>query len=135
VKKRARNARGKGAGVRPAYGHIRSVADLDYDPDSDEDTAALREHRNECEKCHMKPAHELLEAERKRPKAKGRKRRKTSDDDLEESGDEVERITKKGGWVRWSVQLVLAEQRYSSSSQSQVSFCYPLELFGGYAAG
>ncbi|KAJ7293407.1 SNF2 family DNA-dependent ATPase [Mycena rebaudengoi] len=100
VKKRARNARGKGAGVRPAYGHIRSVADLDYDPDSDEDTAALREHRNECEKCHMKPAHELLEAERKRPKAKGRKRRKTSDDDLEESGDEVERITKKGGWVR-----------------------------------
>ncbi|KAJ7706367.1 SNF2 family N-terminal domain-containing protein [Mycena rosella] len=96
--KRAKVVRKKGA--RPAYGHVRTVADLDYDANSDEDTAALRVHRNKCEKCNDKPAHELLDAERKRPKNKGRKRRKTSEDEFEESGDEVERINKKGGWVR-----------------------------------
>ncbi|KAJ6604478.1 SNF2 family DNA-dependent ATPase [Mycena vulgaris] len=96
--KRPKLARKKGA--RPAYGHVRVVADLDYDANSDEDTAVLRVHRNKCEKCNDKPAHELLEAERRRPKGKGRKKRKTSEDEFEESGDEVELINKKGGWVR-----------------------------------
>ncbi|KAJ7102108.1 SNF2 family DNA-dependent ATPase [Mycena belliarum] len=96
--KRGKVARRKG--VRPAYGHVRTVADLDYDANSDEDTAVLRVHRNKCEKCNDKPAHELLEEERRRPKNKGRKKRKTSEDEFEESGDEVELINKKGGWVR-----------------------------------
>ncbi|KAJ7139950.1 hypothetical protein C8R44DRAFT_765859 [Mycena epipterygia] len=97
--KRAKVVRRQGA--RPAYGHVRPVVDLDYDPNSDEETASLRVHRTLCEKCHETPAHELLiEAERKQRKGKGRKKRRTTDDEFEESGDEVERINKKGGWVR-----------------------------------
>ncbi|KAJ7932575.1 SNF2 family DNA-dependent ATPase [Mycena leptocephala] len=95
--KRPKVARKKGA--RPAYGHVRGVEDLEYDPNSDEETAALRTHRNVCEKCHDVPAHEQLEALRKR-KGKGRKKRKTTEDEFEESGDEVERVSKRGGWVR-----------------------------------
>ncbi|KAJ7654999.1 SNF2 family DNA-dependent ATPase [Mycena polygramma] len=95
--KRPKAARKKGA--RPAYGHVRGVEDLEYDPNSDEETAALRVHRNVCEKCHDVPAHEQLETLRKR-KGRGRKKRKTTDDEFEESGDEVERISKRGGWVR-----------------------------------
>ncbi|KAJ6574934.1 hypothetical protein B0H19DRAFT_1371843 [Mycena capillaripes] len=86
-------------GTRPAYGHVRGVEDLEYDPNSDEETAALRVHRNICEKCHDVPAHQQLEALRKR-KGKGRKKRKTTDDEFEESGDEIERVSKRGGWVR-----------------------------------
>ncbi|KAJ7783591.1 SNF2 family DNA-dependent ATPase [Mycena maculata] len=86
-------------GARPAYGHVREVADLDYDPNSDEETAPLRAHRDFCEKCHEKPTHILL-AKAQKSKGKGRKKRPTSDDDLLESGDEAERITKRGGWVR-----------------------------------
>ncbi|KAJ7071197.1 SNF2 family N-terminal domain-containing protein [Mycena amicta] len=71
--------------------------DCDYNPDAD--TAALRYHRNKCEKCNGAPAHEQLEAERKRSKNKSR-RRKSTEDEFEESGDEMERISKKGGWVR-----------------------------------
>ncbi|KAF8213246.1 SNF2 family N-terminal domain-containing protein [Mycena galopus ATCC 62051] len=86
-------------GSRPAYGHVRGVEDIEYDPNSDEETAALRAHRDTCEKCHENPAHEQLAALSKR-KGKGRKRRKTTDDEFEESGDEAERASKRGGWVR-----------------------------------
>ncbi|KAF7339801.1 Chromatin remodeling factor mit1 [Mycena venus] len=98
--KRPKVARKKGA--RPAYGHVRGIEDLEYDPNSDEETAALRVHRNVCEKCHEHPAHEQLAAISKR-KSKGRgrsKKRKTTDDEFEESGDEAERASKRGGWVR-----------------------------------
>ncbi|KAJ7492793.1 SNF2 family DNA-dependent ATPase [Mycena latifolia] len=98
--KRAAKKVARKKGTRPAYGHVRPVADLDYDANSDEDTAALRVHRNKCEKCNDKPAHELLEAERRRSKKKRPQKRKTSEDEFEESGDEVERMNKKGGWVR-----------------------------------
>ncbi|KAJ7786129.1 SNF2 family DNA-dependent ATPase [Mycena metata] len=97
--KRPKVARKRGS--RPAYGHVRGVEDIEYDPNSDEETAALRVHRASCEKCHDKPAHELLEAERKRrSRGGGRRKKKTTDDEFEESGDEIERITKRGGWVR-----------------------------------
>jgi chromodomain-helicase-DNA-binding protein 4 len=89
----------RGKASRPAYGHFRVVADLDYDPHSDEDSAPLREHRKICEKCHRGPAHELLEAAMKKPK--GRRKKKTSDDEFEESGDEQEKLIALGGWVRW----------------------------------
>ncbi|KAJ7630765.1 SNF2 family DNA-dependent ATPase [Roridomyces roridus] len=98
-KKPTRVARKKG--VRPAYGQVRVVADLDYDPHSDVESAPLRAHRQLCEKCGEEPAHLQLEKAIKRAaRGKSRKKRKTSDDDLEESGDEMELITKRGGWVR-----------------------------------
>ncbi|KAF7799325.1 hypothetical protein EIP86_010557 [Pleurotus ostreatoroseus] len=82
---------------RPAYGHIRPVADLDYD--EDEDTAPLRAHRDFCEKCEGKPTHLQL---RSLQKGKGKKRRKSrkSDDEFEEDDNTEERIAAMGGWVR-----------------------------------
>ncbi|KAF7320271.1 SNF2 family DNA-dependent ATPase [Mycena kentingensis (nom. inval.)] len=94
--KRVKTVRRK-VGVRPAYGHIRSVDDLDLDFHEDAETAALRLHRNKCEKCNEAPAHEQLEAERKR--SKKRRKRKASDE-FDESEDDTERIERRGGWVR-----------------------------------
>lgn len=82
----------KRRGPKPAYGRIRRVEDL-YD--SDPETAALRAHRDECEKCHRAPAHILL---KKRGKKKPR-RRKRDDDSLSESDGDT--FNKLGGWVRW----------------------------------
>ncbi|CAK5279999.1 unnamed protein product [Mycena citricolor] len=98
--KRPKVARKKAA--RPAYGHVRGIEDLDYDHQSDEETAPLRMHRNVCEKCKENPAHEVLGALKKK-KNKSRRRKKTSDDDIEGSEDEVERAERHGGWVRWFV--------------------------------
>lgn len=86
---------------RPAYGHFRAVAELDYDSHSDEETASLRKHRGICEKCHQGPAHSLIRALLKKPGGKGKIRKKTSDDEFDSSGDEQERISGFGGWVRW----------------------------------
>lgn len=100
-----RAAKGKGQkkarrpkGTRPAYGLIRPISELDYD--SDEDTAALRAHRNWCEKCQTSPAHVLVTEALKSKKKKGR-RKKTSEDEFEDSADEEERAINQGGWVRW----------------------------------
>lgn len=90
----------RGQASRPAYGHFRPISELEYEYDSDEESV-LRRHRNFCEKCHLGQANLLLAAEIKRSKNKGRKKRKTSDDELEESGDEQEKLTAMGGWVRW----------------------------------
>ncbi|KIY45795.1 hypothetical protein FISHEDRAFT_9154, partial [Fistulina hepatica ATCC 64428] len=83
----------------PAYGFIRSVEDIDLDPLGDDSTAYLRTHRRTCEKCQLQPAHELLQALRKRKK-KGKGRKRARDEDLEDSDDEEERYMKLGGWVR-----------------------------------
>jgi chromodomain-helicase-DNA-binding protein 4 len=112
----------RGKASRPAYGHIRSVADLDYDPYSDEETLPLRAHREECEKCRRQPAHILMEAMRKQVKGKGRKK-KISDD--EDEGDEQERLVALGGWVRWLVDLLFfmfngSDLRPSASSVQSV---------------
>jgi chromodomain-helicase-DNA-binding protein 4 len=72
----------------PAYGHFRSIAELDWDPVGDASTAALRAHRDRCEKCSRPPTHILLSSKRK-----GRKRK---DED-----EFSERIESLGGWVRW----------------------------------
>ncbi|KAG6830296.1 hypothetical protein H0H92_001374 [Tricholoma furcatifolium] len=85
-------------GSRPAYGHFRPVTDLEYDYDSDEETAPLRVHRDICEKCHQPPAHRLLLKLAK--KGKGRSKKKRTEDDFEDSGDEEERVVSLGGWVR-----------------------------------
>jgi hypothetical protein len=86
--------------ARPAYGHFRVVADLDYDYSGDE-SMPIGEHRDICEKCHRGPAHKLIEALMKKSKGKGKKRRKSPEDEFEESGDEEERLAALGGWVRW----------------------------------
>jgi chromodomain-helicase-DNA-binding protein 4 len=82
---------------RAAYGRIRAVVDLSYDSQSDEETAPLREHRGICEKCHQKPAHKLLEAQRKKKKS----HKKKVVDEFEEDESEEEKLTALGGWVRW----------------------------------
>jgi hypothetical protein len=95
----------RGKASRPAYGNVRHVADLDYDDFSDDETAPLRAHRIVCEKCHKGPAHDLIEAASKKPKGRGRKKK---DEDLDEfEGDEIERLTALGGWIRWSVNALV----------------------------
>lgn len=88
----------RGKASRPAYGNVRHVVDLDFDVLSDEETAPLRAHRAVCEKCHKGPAHNLIEAAGKK-KGRGRKKKDEDLDDFE--GDEIERLTALGGWVRW----------------------------------
>lgn len=93
VKKKA--VRGKAS--RPAYGHFRSVADLDYD--EDEGTAVLRAHRGVCEKCEREPAHKLLQKSKRKKKRKSKK----SEDDFEEDENDEDHLVALGGWVRWYV--------------------------------
>ena len=61
---------------RPAYGRVRTMDELKYDPDPG--TKPLRVHRAKCEKCQQLPTSQL----KKRRKAK----------------DEEEDL---GGWVQW----------------------------------
>ncbi|KAI0654200.1 SNF2 family N-terminal domain-containing protein [Cubamyces menziesii] len=83
----------RGKASRPAYGHFRVVADLQYDDEDDDDSAPLYAHRSVCEKCHTQPAHEQLKKAAKR----GKKRRRNEDN---ESEDEESRLNALGGWVR-----------------------------------
>lgn len=62
---------------RPAYGRIRPLEDLKYDPDPD--TKALRAHRSKCEKCQRQPTPQL------------KKSWKLDDEETEDLG----------GWVQW----------------------------------
>lgn len=95
---------------RPAYGHFRSIHDLEEDDFSDSETAALRAHRAICEKCHRLPANELINAASKK-KLKGGKRRK--DEDLDDfDGDEMEMFRNLGGWVRWRVKFIVLSSCY-----------------------
>lgn len=77
----------KRKGPKPTYGVVRKVEDL-YD--SDPETAPLRGHREECEKCRRAPSHILMK------KRGGRKKKR---DDFSE--DEEELANRLGGWVRW----------------------------------
>lgn len=82
----------------PSYGNIRPVVALDYDDyPSDAENEALREHRAICEKCHLVPAHQLLQTMKR---SKGKKRKRGSEDEFDYSDDE-DRYTALGGWVRW----------------------------------
>lgn len=96
----------RGKASRPAYGNFRTIADLDFDPCSDEETAPLRAHREECEKCHKGQTNILLMKQSKKAKPKAKRRR----DEDEEDVDEGEKITALGGWVRWSVFFLLFSQ-------------------------
>ena len=79
--------------ARPAYGHFRDISDLDFDSYEDEATSSLRAHRDICEKCHKRPAHEQL-----RRSKKGRRKTEVNEG---ESDDDEDSIRSLGGWVRW----------------------------------
>lgn len=82
---------------QPAYGHFRSVSEIDYDTyPNDAKNVSLRQHNSLCEKCQLEPAHKLLAA----PKSKKRKRKKSTEDEFEESEGE-EKFNALGGWIRW----------------------------------
>ncbi|KAF8499266.1 hypothetical protein F5888DRAFT_160250 [Russula emetica] len=82
----------RGKASRAAYGHIRSIADLEYD---ELENGPLSAHRDTCERCQRKPTHILLEQQRK----KGKVKRKPKDEFEEDSGDE-DKLASLGGWVR-----------------------------------
>jgi hypothetical protein len=85
------------------YGRIRAVTAIRDDPfPDDEDHEALRRHRDICEKCHLKPAHLLLAAFKKKSKGKGKKRKRNTEEDSEDSEDDQTYIG-MGGWVTWFV--------------------------------
>jgi len=83
----------RGKASRAAYGHIRSIADLEYD---ELENGPLSAHRHTCEKCQRKPTQILLEQPRKR----GTVKRKPKDEFEDDSGDE-DKLAGLGGWVRW----------------------------------
>lgn len=93
-KSRKRLKKKRSATARPAYGHFRDIDDLDFDLYEDEATSSLRAHRDICEKCHKRPAHELLTKARKG-------RRKAKDDEGESDDDDEDHTRGLGGWVRW----------------------------------
>jgi chromodomain-helicase-DNA-binding protein 4 len=97
IKPKPKAVRGKAS--RPAYGHFRSVADIDFDSCSDEETVPLRAHRDDCEKCRRAPTNILLgEYMKKKSKQKSKKKNK---DEFEEEDDDREKLANLGGWVRW----------------------------------
>ena len=85
---------------RPAYGHVREVADLELDEQSDDETLPLRAHRGECEKCHHSPSHILLKRLDRKRKNKGSSNSDEEDVDEEDERDNLESL---GGWIRWFV--------------------------------
>lgn len=89
--------------VAPLYGRVRSIKTLLEDPfDDDDDNAVLRQHRQMCEKCHEGPAHKQLAALKKKPRNRGKKRKRSPEDEFEYTDDE-ERLQNQGGWVQWFV--------------------------------
>ena len=82
----------RGKASRAAYGHIRSIVDLEYD---ELENGPLFTHRHTCERCQRKPTHVLLNQQRN-----SAKRRKLKDDS-EEDSDSEDKLAGLGGWVRW----------------------------------
>ncbi len=89
----------RGKASRAAYGHIRSIADLEYD---ELENGPLSTHRHTCERCQRKPTHILLKQQGKRSKVK----RKPKDEFEEDSGDE-DKLASLGGWVQWQVCVLM----------------------------
>ena len=111
--------------VKPAYGHIHDISDVEYE--SDDESGCLRRHRNICGKCHEGPAHDLLRKYNKRPNGKSL-RKKATRDELEETEDETERLNSLGGWVRWSVAVFESLYLLSLQFQSQMPCRCALEV-------
>ena len=88
----------RGKTSRAAYGHIRGIVDLEYD---ELENGPLSAHRHTCERCQRKPTHVLLRQQRKSGKRHQSKRKPR--DDFDEDGDNENKSTSLGGWVRWYV--------------------------------
>lgn len=88
------------APIKPEYGVIRSIEDLDCDSGS-ESEFPLKAHRDFCEKCRRQPTHILVDAYKRRLNSKRKKRKRLSQDESEESEDDLEKLSSLGGWVRW----------------------------------
>jgi len=89
----------RGKASRAAYGHIRSIADLEYD---EVENGPLSAHRHTCERCQRKPTHLLLQQQRKMA-TKSKTKRKAKDDEPEEDSDSEDKLAALGGWIRWYV--------------------------------
>lgn len=106
----ARNSRSKGnvnlpkrgKASRAAYGHIRTIADLEYD---ELENGPLSAHRYTCERCQRKPTHILLEQGRKL--AKGNKVKRKPKDEFDEDSDSEDKLASLGGWVRWQARVLI----------------------------
>jgi chromodomain-helicase-DNA-binding protein 4 len=85
----------RGKASRAAYGHIRSIADLEYD---ELENGPLSAHRHTCERCQREATHILLEQQRKRGKAKVKRKPK---DEFEEDSSDEDKLASLGGWVQW----------------------------------
>ncbi|TRM65956.1 SNF2 family N-terminal domain-containing protein [Schizophyllum amplum] len=83
----------------PRKTRSQKIYTIDDSDESEGDDAGGSPHRMSCEKCHMPPAHQEIERLQKK-KRKGGRRKKKNQDEFEDSDDEVERESKKGGWVR-----------------------------------
>ncbi|KAI0271427.1 hypothetical protein BC834DRAFT_441990 [Gloeopeniophorella convolvens] len=86
----------RGRASRAAYGHIRSVVDLEYD---DLEYGPLSSHRDKCERCQRRPTHILLDEPTTKRARKGKAKRKRKDDSEEEIDDE-DKVATLGGWVQ-----------------------------------
>ena len=111
--------------VKPAYGHIHDISDVEYE--ADDEFGCLRRHHNICGKCHEGPARDLLRKYSKRPNGKS-SRKKATRDELEETEDEAERLNSLGGWVRWSVVVLKFLYLLSLQFQSKMSCRCTLEV-------
>jgi len=92
----------RGKASRPAYGHIRSIVDLEYD---ELENGPLTAHRHTCERCQRKPTHVLLEQQRKSAKRKNGTRK--PNDEFEGDSDSEDKLAALGGWVRWQVDALI----------------------------
>ncbi|KAJ3512355.1 hypothetical protein NLJ89_g3566 [Agrocybe chaxingu] len=103
----------------PMYGHFREISTFKDDPFSDdEENEALRRHRDLCEKCHLGPAHKQLAAFKKRSKGRGKKRKRSTDDEFEES-DSEQRYVDLGGWVQCLKCPVVAHWKCLANTQRE----------------
>ncbi|KAF8140421.1 hypothetical protein EV363DRAFT_1153685 [Boletus edulis] len=109
VGKKLKKARS--ATARPAYGHFRDISDLDFDLYEDEATSSLRVHRDICERCHKRPAHEELK--------KVKKGRRKAKDDEDGSDDDENHTRGLGGWVRCLKCPVVAHWKCLAKSQRE----------------
>ncbi|KAI0249494.1 SNF2 family N-terminal domain-containing protein [Lactifluus subvellereus] len=82
----------RGKASRAAYGHIRSIADLEYD---ELENGPLSAHRHTCERCQREPTHILLQQQRKSSK-KNKPKRKVKDE-FEEDSDDQDKLAGMGG--------------------------------------
>ncbi|KAF8634457.1 hypothetical protein AX15_000900 [Amanita polypyramis BW_CC] len=98
--------------IKPAYGCIHDVSDIEYESDDE-----LRRHRDICEKCHERPAHELLWDHNTRSRSKSSRKKAAVKGGLDESEDGVEKLRSLGGWIRCLKCPVVAHWKCLSSSQ------------------